>query len=104
MHNLYEVMRALYTRYYRRNHGFTTADLPNELRTAGIPDVDTFYRRYIDGRDSLPYEAVFAKAGLLFHREVASVPFVGVSTGATQSGAMQGQRSEEKTSELQSHS
>ena len=91
-HNLDEVMRALYTRYYRQNHGFTTADLLKELRTAGMPDVDTFYRRYIDGRDSLPYEAVFAKAGLLFHREVASVPFVGVSTGATQSGAMQVQQ------------
>jgi len=25
----------------------------SELRAAGMPDVDTFYRRYIDGRDSL---------------------------------------------------
>src|SRR5467141_280665 len=87
-HNLDEVMRALYTRYYRQNKGFVTADLLTELRSAGIPGVDTFYRRYIDGRDSLPYETVFAKAGLAFHRQVVTSPFVGVSTGTTPTGGM----------------
>jgi predicted metalloprotease with PDZ domain len=86
--NLDQVMRALYTRYYRQNKGFLTADLLTELRTAGMPDVDTFYRRYIDGRDSLPYETVFAKAGLVFHRDVVTSPFVGVSTQPTPGGGM----------------
>jgi S1-C subfamily serine protease len=53
-----------------------------------MPDVDGFYSRYIDGRDSLPYEAVFAKAGLAFSRQVVTVPFVGVSSGATPSGEL----------------
>lgn len=88
-HNLDEVIRALYTRYYRQNKGFTTADLLRELRTAGMPDVDTFYRRYVDGRDSLPYQPVFAKAGLVFSRQVVTVPFVGVTSGTTPSGALQ---------------
>src|SRR5256712_185226 len=70
--NLDQVMRALYTRYYRLNKGFLTADLLSEIRAAGMPDVDTFYRRYIDGRDSLPYHAVFAKARLGFHTVVIS--------------------------------
>ena len=87
-HNLDEVIRALYRGYYRQNKGFTTADLLRELRTAGMPDVDGFYSRYIDGRDSLPYEAVFAKAGLVFSRQVVTVPFVGVSSGATPSGEL----------------
>jgi len=87
-HNLDEVMRALYTHYYRQNKGFSTADLLSELRAAGMPEVDTFYRRYIDGRDSLPYETVFAKAGLAFHRQVVTSPFVGVSTGTTPTGGM----------------
>ena len=86
--NLDQVMRALYTRYYRLNKGFLTADLLSELRAAGMPDVDTFYRRYIDGRDSLPYQAVFAKAGIVFHRDVVTSPFVGVSTTPTPSGGM----------------
>ena len=87
-HNLDEVMRALFTRYYRQNKGFRTADLLNELRTAGMPAVDSFYRRYIDGRDSLPYEAVFAKAGLVLSRQVVTTPFVGVSTGPTPAGGL----------------
>ena len=85
-HNLDQVMRALYTRYYRQSKGFLTADLLNELRTAGMPDVDAFYRRYIDGRDSLPYEMIFAKAGLVFHRQVVTSPFVGISANPTPSG------------------
>jgi predicted metalloprotease with PDZ domain len=87
-HNLDEVMRALSTRYYRQNKGFLTTDLLNELRSAGMPDVEGFYRRYIDGRDSLPYEGVFAKAGLVLHRSVATTPFLGVSTANTESGAL----------------
>ena len=84
-HTLDEVMRALYARY-RQNKGFSTADLLSELRTAGMPDLDTFYRRYIDGRDSLPYETVFAKAGLLFRRQVVTVPFLGISTASEPGG------------------
>jgi len=87
-HNLDEVMRALYTRYYRQTKGFSTADLLSELRGAGMPDADTFYRRYIDGRDSLPYETVFEKAGLAFHRQIVTSPFVGLSTGTTPTGGI----------------
>ncbi len=87
-HSLDEVIRALYTRNYRQNKGFTTADLVRELRSAGMPDVDTFYRRYVDGRDSLPYETVFAKAGIAFNRQIVTVPFIGVSTGATPDGSL----------------
>src|SRR5438874_8793198 len=86
-HSLDEVMRALYTKYYRQNKGFLTADLLKELRAAGMPDVDTFYRRYIDGRDSLPYETVFAKAGLALNR--SGIPFVGVSTGPITAAGVQ---------------
>jgi predicted metalloprotease with PDZ domain len=88
-HNLDEVMRALYTRYYRQNKGFLTADLLSELRAAGMPDVDTFYRRYIDGRDSLPYATIFPKAGLVLNRTSAAVPFLGVSTGNAAGGALE---------------
>jgi predicted metalloprotease with PDZ domain len=88
-HNLDEVMRALFTKDYRQNKGFLTADLLNELRAAGMPDVDGFYRRYIDGRDSLPYESVFAKAGIAFTRQNVTMPFLGVSTGPTEGRALQ---------------
>ncbi|MGH7521442.1 MAG: M61 family metallopeptidase [Gemmatimonadales bacterium] len=87
-HNLDEVIRALYTRYYRQNKGFTTADLLRELRSAGMPDVDGFYRRYIDGRDSLPYETVFPKAGIAVNRQSVTTPFFGVSVGPPEGRAL----------------
>jgi predicted metalloprotease with PDZ domain len=86
-HNLDEVMRALYTRYYKQGRGFSTTDLLSELRAAGMPDVDTFYRRYIDGREPLPYDSVFAKAGLRLRRETG--PLLGVATQATAEGESQ---------------
>jgi len=86
-HSLDEVMRALYARYYRQGRGFSTTDLLNELRAAGMPDVDTFYRRYIDGREPLPYDSLFAKAGLRLRRE--SGPLLGVSTQPTPDGTSQ---------------
>ena len=88
-HSLDEVMRALYTRYYRQGKGFSTADLLAELSKAGMPNVDAFYQRYINGRDSLPYDAVFAKAGLNVARAATSVPFLGVASGAGASGAIE---------------
>jgi predicted metalloprotease with PDZ domain len=88
-HSLDEVMRALFTKYYRQNKGFATADLLAELRAAGMPDVDDFYRRYVDGRDSLPYERIFAKGGVSLTRQMVTMPFVGVSTGNTESGDLQ---------------
>jgi predicted metalloprotease with PDZ domain len=88
-HSLDEVMRTLFTRYYRQGKGFSTADLLGELRKAGMPDVDTFYQRYINGRDSLPYEAVFAKAGISVAQTTVSVPFLGIATGVGSGGALE---------------
>src|SRR2546425_10462791 len=56
-----------------------------------MPDVDGFYRRYIDGRDSLPYEQMFTKAGLVFRRNPVTSLFLGVSAGPSPSGGVLGQ-------------
>jgi predicted metalloprotease with PDZ domain len=84
--SLDDVMRALYTQYYRQAKGFSTADLLGELRKAGMPNVDAFYQRYINRRDSLPYEAVFAKVGINVTRATTSVPFLGVGSGPGTNG------------------
>jgi predicted metalloprotease with PDZ domain len=86
--SLDDVTRALFTRYYRQMKGFTTADLLAELRKAGMPDVDGFYQRYINGRDTLPYAAIFAKAGIAVSRGGVTTPFLGVSTGPTPDGGV----------------
>jgi predicted metalloprotease with PDZ domain len=84
--SLDDVTRALYTRFATRGRGFTTADLLALLRETGMPDVDGFYRRYVDGREPLPYEAVLPKAGFAVERRSFAVPFVGVSTAVQPGG------------------
>jgi predicted metalloprotease with PDZ domain len=88
-HSLDEVMRALFTQYYRQGKGFSTADLLDELRKAGMPDVATFYQRYINGREPLPYDALFAKAGISVVRNTVSVPFLGIATGPGSSAGLE---------------
>lgn len=83
-----DVMRALYTRFYQKQKGFTTGDLLALLREFGMPDADAFYRHYIQARDPLPYESVFAKAGLTFVREAESTPFLGVEAVASEAGKL----------------
>lgn len=80
-HSLDEVIRNLYTRFYKQGKGFRTADLLALLKEAGMPDVDGFYQRYINGRDPLPYEQILPKAGIAVERRTTTVPFLGVRTG-----------------------
>ncbi len=87
-HSLDDVMRALYTRYYQRRKGFTTADLLGLLREFGMPDVDGFYQRYINGREPLPYESVFPKAAIAVARETISNPFLGVNAQPGDAGKL----------------
>jgi len=87
-HSLDDVMRALYTRFYQRQKGFTTADLLALLGEFGMPDVDAFYQRYINGRDPLPYESVFPKAGIAVERQTTSNPFLGVNAQPNDQGKM----------------
>src|SRR5436189_6327273 len=86
--SLDDVTRALYTRFYQRRKGFTTADLLGLLREAGMPDVDGFYQRYVNGREPLPYESVFAKAGIAVVRKTLSSPFLGLNAQPGDSGKL----------------
>jgi len=62
-HSLDDVMRALLTDFWRQQRGFTTADLLALVRP-WYPGVDDFYRRYIQGREPLPYETVLRLGGI----------------------------------------
>ena len=86
--SLDDVTRALYTRFYQKNKGFTTADLLELLREFGMPDVDGFYQRHINGREPLPYEAVLPQGGMHVVRRSASVPFLGVNAPPDEKGRL----------------
>ena len=87
-HGLDDVMRALYTRFYQKQKGFTTQELLGLLREYGLPDVDRFYQRYINGREPLPYDSVLAKAGVAVARRTTSNPFLGVNAQPDETGKL----------------
>jgi predicted metalloprotease with PDZ domain len=86
--SLDDVIRALYTRFYQKHKGFSTADLLGLLREFGMPDVDGFYQRYVNGREPLPYESVLPKAGIAVVRKTTSVPFLGVNAQPNDQGKL----------------
>src|SRR5438067_179295 len=86
--SLDDVTRALYTRFYQRHKGFTTTDLLGLLREVGMPDVDGFYQRYINGREALPYDSVFARAGIAVVRKTLSSPFLGLNAQPDETGKL----------------
>ena len=79
-HSLDEVTRALFDRFYKQNKGFKTSDLLSLFREFGMPNVDAFYQKYINGRDPLPYEQVFPLAGLAVRKVETTTPFLGIQT------------------------
>jgi predicted metalloprotease with PDZ domain len=80
------VMKSLFDRFYKQGKGFRTSDLLGLLREAGMPDVDGFYQRYINGREPLPYEQILPKAGLAVERRTASSPYLGISSTPSDNG------------------
>jgi predicted metalloprotease with PDZ domain len=50
--------------YYLQGRGYTDADFMQALREVSGADYGDFYRRYIDGVEELPYEAILEKVGL----------------------------------------
>jgi predicted metalloprotease with PDZ domain len=76
-HSLDDVMRALLNDFYRRQKGFTTGDLLALVRP-WYAGVDDFYRRYIQGREPLPYDSVLPLGGIAVAVQEARTPVVGV--------------------------
>lgn len=86
--SLDEVMRDLYQTTYKRGRGFTYEDFWGAVRrAAGGRSFDDFARRYVDGRDPYPWPETLRIIGLRFERD--SVPRLGVTTGASPTGAVQ---------------
>src|SRR5206468_12674789 len=77
--------------------------LPPPPTSTLFPYTTLFRSRYINGREPLPYESVFPKAGIAVARQTQSSPFLGVNAQPGDSGKLV-VRSEEHTSELQSRS
>lgn len=79
-HGLDDVILRLYRDHYREGRGFSTEDVLRYLgELLGEEETSDFYRRYIDGRDPLPYGEVLARIGLRYSEETANRPTLGVA-------------------------
>jgi len=78
-HSLDDVMRELYTTTYKAGRGFTSDDFWNAVtRAASGKSFADFRAKYIEGREPMPYETVFALAGLRSSR--TPTPRLGVTS------------------------
>jgi len=73
-------MRLLYSRYAPPNPGFEPADPIRAAAEVSGQDMSDFFRRYVSGKEPLPYEQYFGYAGLRVVREPqASKPWSGIT-------------------------
>lgn len=85
--SLDSVLRDLYRATYKAGRGFSARDFWSAAsRAAGGKPFDDFARRYIDGREPLPYGEVFPLGGFSFRADTVRTPQLGVFTVADSAG------------------
>jgi predicted metalloprotease with PDZ domain len=89
-HSLDDVMRQLYDSTYKRGKGFTADDWWRAVsRNAGggrARDFADFNRRYVTGRDRLPFDSVLSLAGVRVERATIREPRFGLTTATDSNG------------------
>jgi predicted metalloprotease with PDZ domain len=79
--SLDDVMREVYQTTYKRGRGFGMLEWWGAVsRAAGGRKFDSFYSRYIDGREPFPYDSVLPLAGLRLRTDSQSVPRLSIAT------------------------
>jgi len=80
-------MRLLYSRYALPKPGFEPPDAVRAASEVAGQDMSDFFRRYISGKEPLPYEQYFGYAGLRVVREPeAPRAFTGIVEGKGDNG------------------
>ncbi|HEX7958080.1 MAG TPA: PDZ domain-containing protein, partial [Pyrinomonadaceae bacterium] len=62
--SLDDVMRALYSDYFKKGRNYTPEDFRREAERAAGASLEDFFRRYVGGREELDYDAALAWAGM----------------------------------------
>lgn len=80
-------MRLMYSRYALPKPGFDPDDAIKALSEAGGMDFTDFSKKYLEGRDPLPYEQYFAYAGIAVEKKLDTAkPFLGMETEKNDDG------------------
>jgi predicted metalloprotease with PDZ domain len=62
--SLDDVMRYLYTEFYKKNRNYTPEDFQEASELMAGASLEQFFSRYVRGREELDYNGAFAAAGL----------------------------------------
>ncbi len=80
-------MRLLYQRYALPKPGFEPEDAVRAASEVAGVDMSDFFRRYLSGKEPLPYETYFGYAGLRVERQFhPSLPWYGLTTHRNDDG------------------
>ena len=91
--SLDEVMRRMYEEfylksatagYYLRGRGYKNEDFERMVSEVTGTDMSDFFKRYVRGVESPPYEEAFAQVGLHLLREARTPVFAGINGDETQ--------------------
>jgi predicted metalloprotease with PDZ domain len=68
--SLDDVMRYLYTEFFKKDRNYTPADFQKTVELMAGSSLEEFFARYVRGKDELDYNAALAAAGLTLDRGV----------------------------------
>jgi predicted metalloprotease with PDZ domain len=66
--SLDDVMRSLYTDFFKKNRNYTPEDFQREAEQAAGSSLEDFFRRFVRGREELDYDAALDAVGLRLDR------------------------------------
>jgi len=85
--SLDHVMRDLYQTTFRSGRGFTSEQWWSAVsRAANGKSFNDFYNRYVDGRESFPWDSILPLAGLRMGGDEQREPRLGITTTQDSSG------------------
>lgn len=62
--SLDDVMRYLYTEFFKKNRNYSPADFQRACEIAAGGSLEDFFTRYVRGREELPYDVILSGVGL----------------------------------------
>ena len=72
--SLDDVMRALYTEFFKKNRNYTPADFQKACELMAGDSMGDWFSRFVSGVDELDYDGALAVAGLRLDRNAAAEP------------------------------
>lgn len=84
--SLDDVMRALYTDFYKRGRGYTTEDFIGIVNRLTKKDYRDFFERYVFGVEVPDYAKIFGYAGLKLEKKTTQTPEFGFNVRGRDGG------------------